>query len=80
MEITIKEKLKEFIDTGDDKLLKLMFAVANEYTQGKDEFELTDEQIIELDRRREMRKSGNSKTFKWAKVKDIITDSTKNDI
>ena len=77
MESTITEKLKEFIDLGDDKLLKLMYAVAKEYMQSDNEYTLTEAQIAELDRRREMRKNGNSKTLEWTKAKEIITGSTK---
>jgi len=38
-----------------------MYAVAKKYTESEDEYELTDEQIYELDKIREMRLSGESK-------------------
>ena len=73
--VMIKEKLQQYIDSGDEKLLKLMYAVAREYTEEEDEYELTEEQIVELDRRRESWLSGESKGYSWEEAKKIITGS-----
>ncbi len=77
--VIIKEKLREYIDTGDEKLLKLMYVVAKEYSETEDEYELSDEQIQELDRRREMRLSGQSKGYSWSDAKKVITGEKKFD-
>lgn len=75
--VIIKEKLQEFINTGDDKLLKLMYAVAKEYTEIEEDYELTEGQIAELDRRREKRISGESKGYSWDEARKIITGEMK---
>ena len=42
----IRERLHHFIDEGDVKLLKLMYAVAKEYNDEDDlEYEFSDEEI-----------------------------------
>ncbi len=70
----IKEKLQEYINAGDDKLLKLMYAVAKEYSETEEEYELNEEQIAEIDRRREKLVSGESKGYSWSEAKKIIMD------
>ncbi len=72
MENLIKEKLYSYIDSGDEKLLKLLYAVAKEYSE-VNEYELTEHEIRELDRRREMRLSGDSKGYSWNDAKKLIT-------
>lgn len=54
-------------------------AVIKEELQTDDEYELTDEQIEELDRRKEMRLSGQSKGYSWSDAKKIITGEKKFD-
>lgn len=70
--VIIKEELQKYIDTGDEKLLQLMYAVAKEYSEAEEEYELTNEQIEELGRRREMRLSGQSKGYSKSDAKKII--------
>ena len=76
MEKQLKDKLKDLIENGDDKLLKLMYAVAKEYNSSEDDFGLTEAQLAEIERRRESRLNGQSSTFEWEKVKEIISAST----
>ena len=71
--MTIKERLYQYIDRGDEKLLSLMYAVAREYSQEDDLDEFTPEQIEELDKRRESRSKGQSKIFSWDESKQIIS-------
>jgi hypothetical protein len=72
---TIREKLHHYIDNSDEKLLKLMFALAKEYNEDDDDFEyeFTAEDIKVFDERRAKRLSGESKTYNWQEAKDIIT-------
>jgi len=62
----IRKKLHQYIDNSDEKLLKLMFALAKEYNDDDDfEYEFTAEDIKEFDERRGKRLKGEAK--------DIIT-------
>jgi hypothetical protein len=71
----IRQKLHQYIDDSDERLLKLLFAVAKEYNEDDDDFEyeFTAEDIKEFDKRREKRLSGESRTYSWEEAKDIIT-------
>ncbi len=75
--MSIKERLHQYIDKGDEKLLNLMYAVAREYNDEEDVYALSKEEIKELDERRKKRLSGNSKMYDWEQAKKII--SRKND-
>jgi hypothetical protein len=74
----IRQKLHQYVDKGDEKLLKLMYAVAKEYNEEDDfEYEFTEEEIKLLDARRAKRLSGESKTLSWEEAKGIITGKKK---
>lgn len=75
--LVIKEKLQEYINSGDEKLLNLMYLVAKEYTKAEEEYSLTEEELAELDRRRKKRQSGESKGYSWSDAKKIITGEKK---
>jgi hypothetical protein len=49
-----------------------MYAVAKEYTEEEDEFELTEEQVNELDRRKEAWLKGDNAGHTWADAKEVI--------
>lgn len=74
----IRQKLHHYVDKGDDKLLKLMYAVAKEYTGEDDvEYEFSDEEIKLFEDRRAKRLSGESKTYSWEEAKKLITGKNK---
>jgi hypothetical protein len=74
----IRQKLHQYIDKGDDKLIKLMYAVAKEYNEEDDfEYELTEEQIKLLEERTSKRLNDESKTYSWEDAKDIIAGKKK---
>jgi hypothetical protein len=74
----IREKLHQYIDQGDDKLLKLMYAVAKEYNEDDDfEYQFTEEEIKLFEDRSGKRLSGESKTYSWKDAKEIITGKKK---
>ncbi len=74
----IRQKLYQYVDKGDDKLLKLMYALAKEYA-GEDDFEyaFSDEEIKLLEDRRVKRLIGESKTYSLQEAKDIVTGKNK---
>jgi hypothetical protein len=70
----IRQQLHEYVDNSDDKLLKLMLALAREYNDEAElEYQFNDEDIKLLDERREKRLSGESKVYSWEEAKKIIT-------
>jgi hypothetical protein len=76
--ISIRQKLHQYVDKSDDKLLKLMYALAKEYNEEEDlEYEFTAEDIEQFNRRRESRLRGESKTYSPQEATDIITDKSK---
>ena len=78
--LIIRQKLHQYIDNGDEKLLKLMYALAKEYNEDDDfEYEFTAEDIKELDKRRDKRLGGESKTYSWEEAKKIITGKSSKD-
>ncbi|ANI88164.1 hypothetical protein A9P82_01850 [Arachidicoccus ginsenosidimutans] len=71
---TIRQKLHQYIDTGDGKLLKLLYALAKEYSEDDDfEYTFSEEEIREFDNRRQKRLNGESKLYNWEEAKSIIT-------
>jgi len=70
----IKEELHHFIENGDAKLLKMLYAVAKEYTDDEEtDYIFSDADIAEFDRRSENIDNGISKTYSWEEAKKIIT-------
>jgi hypothetical protein len=75
---SLRQKLHQYIDQGDDKLLKLMYAVAKEYNEDDDfEYKFTEEEIKLFEERTTKRLSGESKTYTWKDAKEIITGKKK---
>jgi hypothetical protein len=75
---SMRQKLHQYIDKGDEKLLKLMYAVAREYNEDDDfEYQFTEEEIKVFEERTAKRLSGESKTYNWKDAKEIITGKKK---
>jgi len=70
----IRERLHQYINNSDEKLLMLMLALAKEYN-GDDEqdFEFTAEELQIFNERRRKRLSGESNVYSWHDAKQIIT-------
>ena len=76
--VEIREKLHQYVDDGDDKLLKLMFALAKEYNDEEEfDYAFSPEDIREFDDRNRKYLSGESKAYTWEEAKDIITKKRK---
>ena len=74
----IRQKLHQYVDQGDDKLLKLMYAVAKEYNEDDDfEYQFSEEEIKLFEERTAKRQNGESKTYNWKDAKKIITGQKK---
>ncbi len=70
--ITIKEVLHNYIDSGDDKLLQMIYAIVREYNNPV----FSEADITELEARTTRRKNGESKTYEWPEAKSIMTGKT----
>lgn len=74
----IRQKLHHYIDQGDEKLLKLMYAIAREYNDEDDfEYEFSDEELRVFEQRKMNRLNEVSKTYSWKEAKDMITRKKK---
>lgn len=73
----IKQKLQQYIETGDEKLLKLMYVIAREYNDDDKEFEFDDTEIQMLEDRWGKYKSGKSKGYSLKEAKEMIARKKK---
>lgn len=69
----IRTKLHNYVDNGDENLLKLMLAVAKEYSSIDSEYTFTKEELALFEERRQKRLSGKSKGYSWEEAKAMIT-------
>ena len=72
----MRQKLHQYIDLGDEKLLKIMYVVAKEYNDEYDdssEYSFSEKDMHIFEERRKKRLSGESKTYSWEEAKKIIT-------
>jgi hypothetical protein len=72
----MRQKLHQYIDLGDEKLLKIMYVVAKEYNGEYDdsnEYSASHADMQVFEERRQKRLSGESKTYGWEQAKIIIT-------
>ena len=73
----IRQRLHQYVDNGDEKLLKLLYALAKEYNDEDDfEYEFSQQELQEIELRRAKRISGESKTYRWKEAKEMITGKT----
>jgi putative addiction module component (TIGR02574 family) len=70
----IKEELFNFIEAGDPKLIKMLHAVAKEYSS--EEYDLNEPQLTELDKRIQKYEAGRMVFSSWDDVKARIKDRT----
>jgi hypothetical protein len=64
--LSIRERLHQYVDKSDEKLIKLLYALAKEYNDDDDfEYEFTAEDIQLFDERRKKRLLGESNTYSW---------------
>jgi hypothetical protein len=69
----IRLKLQDYVANGDDRLVKLMYAIAKEYTEAETDHPFSKEDIALFEDRRAKRLSGESKLHSWDEAKAMIT-------
>ena len=67
--IDLRKTVKEYVDTADIRLLKMIKALAESYQKDEQELTLDEEQYKIIDRRREAHLRGESKSLTWEQVK-----------
>jgi len=68
--LDLKKSVLTHIDNADERLLKLMKALAESYEEAaQEDFILSEEQYAIIDKRRKAHVKGESKSFTWEQVK-----------
>lgn len=68
--LDLRNTVKEYINTADIRLLKMIKALAESYQSDEQEtFMLSEEQYKMIDKRRKAHLKGESKSFTWEQVK-----------
>jgi putative addiction module component (TIGR02574 family) len=71
----LREELHKYIDQADDRILRL---VKGMFQADSDDYELSEEQQEELDKRLEKYEAGQMNFSSWDTVKNRIRNNTKN--
>ena len=65
----LKKKIRQYIDTTDDKMLKAVYTILEEHAKVKDETSaLNASQKAELDRRMKLFEAGKMEVYNWSEV------------
>ena len=67
--IDLRNTVKQYVNTADIRLLKMIKALAESYQEDEQELTLSKEQYELIDKRREAHIKGESKSFTWEQVK-----------
>ena len=78
--LDLKKSVLTYIDNADERLLKLIQALAESYQKdAQEDFILSKEQYEMIDRRREAHLKGESKSFTWEQVKQNARNAVNNE-
>ncbi|MDW5290856.1 addiction module protein [Formosa sp. PL04] len=75
--IDLRNTVKEYVNSADVRLLKLMKALAESYQKDEEELSLSENQYQIIDDRRKSHLKGESKSFTWEEVKDNARNAAK---
>jgi hypothetical protein len=67
--VEIKNKLHQQIDTSDERLLKMIYALVKEYKEEGDDIDEARMTLIMEERERYL--AGEGKSYSWEEVKDM---------
>lgn len=74
--LDLRKTVKQYVNTADIRLLKMIKALAESYQSDEEELTLTIEQYELIDKRREAHLKGESKSFTWEQVKQNVRKAT----
>ena len=76
--LDLKQSVLAYIENADEKLLRLMKALAENYRNDEQpHFSLSEEDYKMLDTRRRLHLAGKSKSFTWEQVKQKTQDKAR---
>lgn len=67
--LDLRKTVKQYVNTADIRLLKMIKALAESYQNDEQELSLTKEQYELIDKRRKAHLTGESKSFSWEQVR-----------
>jgi len=71
--VKIRQKVFDYINNADERILKAVYAMLKEYEEAPDERSvLTDEQYKEMERRLRNHKNGKSKSYSVKEVRQYV--------
>jgi putative addiction module component (TIGR02574 family) len=73
--LDLRNTVKDYINSADVRLLRMMKALAESYQNDEQELTLSEEQYQIIDKRREAHLKGLSKSFTWEQVKQNARNS-----
>ena len=73
--VDLRNRVLSYINSADDRLLRMMQALAESYKEDEEESLLTTAQEEELDRRLERHRRGETKFHTWEEAKAKIKNS-----
>jgi phosphoribosylanthranilate isomerase len=77
---TIRQKLHQYVEQGDERLMKLMYALAKEYNENEDDDYIFKEEDIHLfDERSKKRSTGESKVYDWKEAMKMIVSKNEQE-
>lgn len=75
--LDLRKIVKEYVNTADIRLLKMIKALAESYQTDEQELTLSKEQYERIDKRREAHLKGESKSLTWEQVKKNARNAVK---
>lgn len=66
--LDLRNTVRDYINTADIRLLKMIKALAESYQNDEQEIALSEEQYEMIDKRREAHLKGERKSFTWEQV------------
>jgi hypothetical protein len=69
----LKKRIQTYLEVGDDKIIKAVYTLLEAQLKATEtNFEFSEEQIKELNKRRKAHTSGKSKTYTLSEIKNKI--------
>lgn len=66
---TLKQKIHQYLDTSDDKMLKIVYSILDEHAKIKNQTSLLNQnQKSELDKRMKLYEAGKMEVYDWSEV------------